>query len=96
LKASASFPLFHEFVGFLKKLIPTMMTECPQKVPYHFEALKINYTDGDDDGTEWLRVPVANGIYRMMLHFSNDNDTEGVRIEWRSENKFIKNLDIFN
>jgi hypothetical protein len=96
LKTTASFPLVRDTIDFAKKLIPTMMTECPRKLPYRFEALKINYTEVDDDGTVLLKVPLANGIYRIVLHFSNENDTEGFRIEWQSEVKYMRNLDVFN
>jgi hypothetical protein len=96
LKTGSNFPILQQFITYLRKIIPTMPAECPKKVPYHFEALSINITEVDDDGTPWYQVPLANGNYRMMLHFANENDTEGFRIEWRSESKFTKNMELFN
>jgi hypothetical protein len=96
LKFGSSFFLLQTLLKLLKEIIPTMMTECPQKVPYHFEAININYTELHDDGTQWFKVPLANGVYRIQIKFTSDGDPDGFNIEWRSENKFIKNDHIFN
>lgn len=97
LKFSTGHFLFQNFSKLLKRIIPLLM-ECPSKVPFRFEALKINYTEEneDDDGSRWYKVPLANGNYRNILKFSNDKDSEIFRFEWRTELKFSKNHDFFN
>jgi hypothetical protein len=72
-----------------------MPTECPKKVPYHFEALKINDTDTYDDGVRWYKVPMANGIHRHSLKFHTKDDPEVFYIEWRSEVQVKKNINVF-
>jgi hypothetical protein len=96
LKSGTSFPILQHFIDRLREIIPITTNECPKELPYHFGALNINITDADDDGTLWFQVPLANGIYRHIVKFWNENDTEGTRIEWQSESKFIKNLGVFN
>jgi hypothetical protein len=96
LKSSANLPLVANFIQALREIFPYVPTECPKKVPYHFEALKVNYSDFHDDGEKIYRVPIANGIYRPILKFYTKDDPEAFFIEWRSEVKVQKNMDIFN
>jgi hypothetical protein len=96
LKTSSSLPLVANYIQSLRELIPSVPTECPKKVPYRFEALKINYSDVGDDGSAWYGVPVANGIYRTVLKFYTKDDPKAFIIEWRVELKYNKNIDIFN
>jgi hypothetical protein len=95
LKTSASLPLVENYIRFLRRFLPTMPAECPKKVPYHFEALKVNLSNLDNDATRWYQVPLANGIYRHSLKFHNKDDPEGFYIEWRTEVQVKKNLDVF-
>jgi hypothetical protein len=95
LKTSASLPIVANFIKHLREIIPSMLTECPKKVPYHFEALKINILDDEEDGSRWYQVPMANGIHRHSLKFHTKNDPEGFYIEWRTEVKIRKNLNVF-
>jgi hypothetical protein len=96
LKYGSTFFVLQSLLAHWKELIPAMLTECPLKVPYHFRAININYTEVEDDGTRWVKVPLANGVYRIQLRFTNDRDRDGVYIEWRSENRFVKNINVFN
>jgi hypothetical protein len=96
LKFGSSFFVIQSMLKLFKDLFPMMMIECPQKVPYHFRAININYTEMQDDGTQWIKVPLANGIYRIQIKFTSDGDPDGFNIEWQSENKFINNINVFN
>jgi hypothetical protein len=96
LKTSSSLPLVANYIQSLRELIPSVPTECPKKVPYRFEALKINYSDVGDDGSAWYGVPVANGIYRTILKFYTKDDPKAFYLDWRVELKYNKNIDIFN
>jgi hypothetical protein len=95
LKSSANLPLFANFIQALREIFPYVPTECPKKVPYHFEALKINYTDSADDGLQWFRASMANGLYRSVLKFYTKDDPEAFYIEWRSEIYLNKNVNLF-
>jgi hypothetical protein len=96
LKIGSGLPTFQNFLEYLQEIMPTFFKECPQKVPYHFEALNINASISDDDGTKWFLIPMANGIYRTTLKLWSDNDAEVFQIQWQAETNFVKNINIMN
>ena len=95
LKSGASVGLVQNFFEHLKEIIPNFPTECPKKFPYRFEALKLNLTADSNDASNWFEIPMANGVYRVILSFSNDDDPQGFKVEWYSEINNRMGSDVF-
>ena len=95
LKSGASVGLVQNFLKYLHEVIPNFPTECPKKFPYRFEMVKTNLTDDTPDGLNWYQVPMANGVYRGILSFFNDDDPKGFKVEWYAEINYRMGSDTF-
>ena len=95
LKAGYSVELVQNSLEFLRKLLPNMPSECPKKLPYRFEALKINMTDENHDASSIFQIPMANGVYRSVISFFSDDDPQGFKVEWFFEINRRMGSDVF-
>ena len=95
LKFGASVGLVQSFVEYLKDIIPNFPTECPKKLPYRFVIQKLNVTDDSPDASNWFQIPMANGVYRIILSFFSDDDPQGFKVEWYSELNNRMGSDVF-